>query len=149
MARQLRIEFNGAFYHITSRGNLRGRIFFEDEDRKRFLELLKRAKQRYGQTFRGHHIYLLSFLFGPGFSGLRERFSSFSSPLTKLLLPSGLPVFSWRRIFLTFCSSVTVERNFFQSAMSKEEFLKRYCGGVEPETKTAYINERIPSILEL
>ena len=144
MARQLRIEFNGAFYHITSRGNLRGRIFFEDEDRKRFLELLKRAKQRYGQTFRGHHIYLLSFLFGPGFSGLRERFSSFSSPLTKLLLPSGLPVFSWRRIFLTFCSSVTVERNSFQSAMSKEEFLKRYCGGVEPETKT---NNKQPEYL--
>ena len=92
-----------------------------------------------GTTFRGHHIYLLSFLFGPGFIGLRERFSSFSSPLTKLLLPSGLPVFSWRRIFLTFCSSVTVERNSFQSAMSKEEFLKRYCGGVEPETKTAIV----------
>ena len=95
--------------------------------------------QRQGQHFGDTIIYLLSFLFGPGFSGLRERFSSFSSPLTKLLLPSGLPVFSWRRIFLTFCSSVTVERNSFQSAMSKEEFLKRYCGGVEPKTKTAIV----------
>jgi len=61
MARQLRIEFNGAFYHITSRGNLRGRIFFENEDRKRFLELLKRTKQRYGQHF-GDTIFI-SYLF--------------------------------------------------------------------------------------
>jgi len=38
MARPLRIEFEGAFYHITSRGNLRGRIFFDDKDREKFLE---------------------------------------------------------------------------------------------------------------
>jgi len=48
MARQLRIEFEGAFYHITSRGNLRERVFFEDKDRERFLEILKRGKDRYG-----------------------------------------------------------------------------------------------------
>jgi hypothetical protein len=30
MARQLRIEFSGAFYHVTSRGNLRDKIFFSD-----------------------------------------------------------------------------------------------------------------------
>ena len=29
MARQLRIEFEGAFYHVTSRGNLRERIFLK------------------------------------------------------------------------------------------------------------------------
>ncbi|MBI3814964.1 MAG: hypothetical protein HY279_10950, partial [Nitrospinae bacterium] len=36
MARQLRIEFEGAFYHITSRGNLRDRVIFEDKDRDKF-----------------------------------------------------------------------------------------------------------------
>jgi len=48
MARQLRIEYEGAFYHITSRGNLREKIFFEDKDKEKFLEILERTKERYG-----------------------------------------------------------------------------------------------------
>ncbi|MHB8881307.1 MAG: REP-associated tyrosine transposase [Thermodesulfovibrionales bacterium] len=56
MARQLRIEFEGAFYHVTSRGNMRERIFFEDRDRERFLEILKRTKHRYGYLL---HAYVL------------------------------------------------------------------------------------------
>ena len=32
MARALRIEYEGAFYHITSRGNERKRIFFSQSD---------------------------------------------------------------------------------------------------------------------
>ncbi|MBI5740863.1 MAG: transposase [Nitrospirae bacterium] len=56
MARQLRIEFDGAFYHITSRGNLRGKIFFKARDREKFLEILKRTKDRYGYRL---HAYAL------------------------------------------------------------------------------------------
>jgi REP element-mobilizing transposase RayT len=37
MARPLRIEFPGAFYHVTSRGNARGTIFLDDVDREEFL----------------------------------------------------------------------------------------------------------------
>jgi len=33
VGRQVRIEFEGAFYHITSRGNLREKVFFEDKPR--------------------------------------------------------------------------------------------------------------------
>lgn len=40
MSRPLRIEFSGALYHVTSRGNARGAIYFDDTDRRRFLELL-------------------------------------------------------------------------------------------------------------
>lgn len=40
MARPLRLEFPGALYHITARGNARADIFREDEDRVRFLDLL-------------------------------------------------------------------------------------------------------------
>jgi putative transposase len=47
MARQLRVEFEGAFYHITSRGNLRENIFFKKQDKEKFLEILKRTKNRY------------------------------------------------------------------------------------------------------
>ncbi len=48
MARQLRVEFENAFYHITSRGNLRDKIFYDAADRERFLEILSRTKERYG-----------------------------------------------------------------------------------------------------
>jgi len=47
MARQLRIEYEGAFYHVTSRGNQKEDIFFDDRDREKFLEILKRTKDRY------------------------------------------------------------------------------------------------------
>ena len=40
MARPLRLEFPGALYHITARGNARSDIFQDDEDRVRFLDLL-------------------------------------------------------------------------------------------------------------
>jgi REP element-mobilizing transposase RayT len=48
MARQLRIEYEGAVYHITSRGNERGKIFWNDEDRERLKGILERTKDRYG-----------------------------------------------------------------------------------------------------
>lgn len=39
MARPLRIEFPGAVYHITSRGNTREPIFLDEKDKKNFLEI--------------------------------------------------------------------------------------------------------------
>ena len=47
MGRPLRIEFPGALYHITSRGNERKSIFIDDADRFRFLEILKDYHDRY------------------------------------------------------------------------------------------------------
>ena len=43
MARPLRIEFPGALYHVTSRGNARQRVFRDDEDREMFLATLARV----------------------------------------------------------------------------------------------------------
>jgi REP element-mobilizing transposase RayT len=48
MARPLRIEFPGAVYHLTSRGNARQRIFLNNDDRKIFLETLFQVVTRYG-----------------------------------------------------------------------------------------------------
>ena len=48
MARPLRIEYEGAVYHITSRGNARERIFVDDEDRDVFLAALGETVIRYG-----------------------------------------------------------------------------------------------------
>jgi len=47
MARPLRIEFPGAVYHITSRGNKKGKIFENDKDRKIFLKILGSVIKRY------------------------------------------------------------------------------------------------------
>jgi len=47
MARQLRIQYPGALYHVTSRGNEKKDIFQHDSDREKFLAYLKEAKERY------------------------------------------------------------------------------------------------------
>ncbi|MFZ2490164.1 MAG: transposase, partial [Thermoanaerobaculia bacterium] len=48
MARPLRIEFSGALYHVTSRGNERRPIFRSDADRRTFLDFLGIAVRRFG-----------------------------------------------------------------------------------------------------
>jgi putative transposase len=48
MARPIRIEFPGAVYHVTSRGNEQRRIFQSDRDRKAFLDFLGDAAKRFG-----------------------------------------------------------------------------------------------------
>ena len=40
MARPLRVEYQGAIYHVTIRGNDRRNIFRDDRDRQRFLDRL-------------------------------------------------------------------------------------------------------------
>ncbi len=40
MARPLRIEYDGALYHVTSRGNERKAIFKDNSDRTSFLSIL-------------------------------------------------------------------------------------------------------------
>lgn len=47
MARPLRIEYEGAVYHTTSRGNARQGIFLNDEDRLSFLKILSDVVARY------------------------------------------------------------------------------------------------------
>jgi putative transposase len=47
MARPLRIEYDGALYHITSRGNERKPIYRDDEDRNSFLDGLKQVNKRF------------------------------------------------------------------------------------------------------
>ncbi len=47
MARPLRIEFAGALYHVTSRGNARQPIFLTDNDRQEWLLLLAKVLARY------------------------------------------------------------------------------------------------------
>ena len=64
MARQWRIEYPGALYHVLSRGNGRQDIFLTDDDRGLFLELLQEFSDRfsievYAYVLMGNHYHLL------------------------------------------------------------------------------------------
>lgn len=48
MARPIRLEYPGAVWHITARGNEKRNIFFDDSDRIRFLEFLAESVRRFG-----------------------------------------------------------------------------------------------------
>jgi len=56
LARPLRIEYPGALYHVTSRGNEKKDIFRGIKDREKFLSYLSSAWERYGAVF---HAYCL------------------------------------------------------------------------------------------
>jgi putative transposase len=47
MARPLRIEYPGAVYHVTSRGNEKKPVFRGDQDRENFLSTLQHVNKRY------------------------------------------------------------------------------------------------------
>lgn len=64
MPRPPRKEYAGALYHVTSRGNGRAQIFFEDDDRKRFLAQLQNCLEQYevilyAYVLMGNHYHLL------------------------------------------------------------------------------------------
>jgi len=48
MARQLRVEFHGALYHVLSRGNERNPIFKNDSDRQLFTKTLEESAELAG-----------------------------------------------------------------------------------------------------
>jgi REP element-mobilizing transposase RayT len=48
MARPYRLQAEGCFYHITSRGDDRKRIYVSEADFDKFLEYLLEAKKKYG-----------------------------------------------------------------------------------------------------
>ncbi len=47
MARPLHIEYPGAVYHITNRGNDKKAVFKDDQDRETFLKILAFVNKRY------------------------------------------------------------------------------------------------------
>jgi len=64
MARSLRLQFQGAIYHLTVRGNNHQRLFRDNHDRRYYLELLGRYKGRFGCPIYGYillsnHLHLL------------------------------------------------------------------------------------------
>lgn len=64
MARPLRIQYEGAVYHVTCRGNERREIFKDNNDRKRFLQILLQSLavysvKLYSYVLMNNHFHLL------------------------------------------------------------------------------------------
>ncbi len=64
MARPLRIEFPGALYHVTSRGDRQEAIYDDDADRQMFLSILGDVVKRWNwlchaYCLMGNHYHLV------------------------------------------------------------------------------------------
>jgi len=64
MARPLRVNVRGGWYHVTARGNERKAVFRDDEDRRRFLERVEELVERFDLAVHGYvlmdnHYHLL------------------------------------------------------------------------------------------
>ena len=64
MPRKARLEYEGAIYHVMSRGDRREAIYLDDKDRERFLETLEEMCQKtgaviYSYVLMGNHYHLL------------------------------------------------------------------------------------------
>ena len=88
MARPWRIEYEGAYYHILSRGNDRKEIFYGDEDKTLFLETVGEMSDRFevdvfAFVLMSNHYVLPQFLFPINLSFISLKF---------LTHKSGIPV---------------------------------------------------------
>jgi len=78
MARPLRIEYPGAVYHITTRGNARADIFLSDADRQSFLHVLAGTIEKYNWLCHafcllGNHYHVIIETLDPNLSlGMRQ-----------------------------------------------------------------------------
>src|SRR3954469_19092121 len=64
MPRRLRIEFEGAIYHVMARGDARQKIVRDDADRQRLVQGLEQTVVRCGwellcYVIMGNHLHLL------------------------------------------------------------------------------------------
>jgi len=64
MARKSRIEYEGAFYHVITRGNQRRKVFRDDNDYQKYISLLAYYKERYkyslyAYALMSNHVHLL------------------------------------------------------------------------------------------
>jgi REP element-mobilizing transposase RayT len=89
MARPLRIEFSGALYHVTSRGNARQDIFLREDDFEGFLRLLGVACERFqwychAYCLMSNHYHLLIETQAPSLSkGMKYLNSTYTSAFNR------------------------------------------------------------------
>jgi putative transposase len=95
MARPIRIEYDGAFYHVTSRGNARQKIFLSDKDYPAFMEIFQEIIKRQGwivpsYCLMGNHYHLLIETPRPNLSqGMRQLNGIYTQRFNRLHKRSG------------------------------------------------------------
>jgi REP element-mobilizing transposase RayT len=80
MARPLRIQYPGAVYHVTCRGNERRKIFLDDDDRRRFLTVLAESLAiyqvvLYGYVMMSNHFHIIVQTVRANLSEFMRRFN--------------------------------------------------------------------------
>jgi len=70
MPRVARIVIPGCPHHVTQRGNNRQEVFFVDDDRRAYLEILREQSERFGLAVSGYclmtnHVHLIATPAGP------------------------------------------------------------------------------------
>jgi putative transposase len=80
MARPLRIQYPGAVYHVTCRGNERRKIFLDDDDRRRFLAVLAESLTiyqvvLYGYVMMSNHFHMIVQTVRANLSEFMRRFN--------------------------------------------------------------------------
>ena len=84
MARPLGLEFSGALYHVTSRGDHREAIFLCDDDRLEWLDVLGEVCERFNWVVHGycqmtnHYHQLLETVEGNLFKGMRQLYGIYT-----------------------------------------------------------------------
>ncbi len=78
MSRPLRVEFPGAIYHVTSRGDRREPIYRDDDDRRAQLDVLAQATDRFdaqvlAYCLMGNHYHLVLHTRQPNLSRLMRH----------------------------------------------------------------------------
>ena len=81
MARPIRIEYPGAFYHVTCRGNERKPIFRDDADRHAFLDMLAASLETFKVSLHGYvlmdnHFHLIIETSEANLGKLMQRFNT-------------------------------------------------------------------------
>lgn len=81
MARPYRLQAQDCFYHITSRGNDRKKIFLNETDYGKFLEYLKTAKERFkfylhAYCLMGNHYHLFLETTQPNLSRIMQNLNT-------------------------------------------------------------------------
>lgn len=95
MARPLRVEYPGALYHVTCRGNAREAIFFADPDRELFLQVLAQVVERFNWLCHAYclmtnHYHLLVETVDPTLArGMRQLDGVYTQALNRRHLRTG------------------------------------------------------------
>jgi putative transposase len=81
MARPLRIEYPGAWYHVTCRGNERSNIYRDDKDKRRFLKALGESAEAFKvevhcYTLMSNHFHIILRTPGANLSRFMQRFNT-------------------------------------------------------------------------